>query len=222
MIVDGIEFRSSPMELRHASTERPVFVLVPERSLLAIDGVGRRGADDFRRATTVLRAAADVLRASMPHDPLRLEAHQIIEISWPIDGTLTVAKVLEALDDPRQHWRQMIELPGRASEEGALRAIGEAGRIAGRDVPLVRAIRLEEGPAVQILEIGDQGRTETIRKLLQLVREAGFRPYGDLHELVLADTDAVGHDRARSILRVPVRTGSSNVGRRVTPGSPRP
>lgn len=204
MIVGGIDFRTSPMELRHASTDRPVFVVVPQRRLLAIDGVGRRGAEDFRQATTVLRAAAEVLRASLPRDPLRLEAHPITEVSWPIDGTLTVGKVLEALDDPRQRWRQMIELPPRASEEGAVRAIREASRIAGRDVPLVRAIRSEEGPAVQILEIGGHARSDAIRKLLELVREAGFRAYGDLHELVLADTAAVGHDRARSILRVPV------------------
>lgn len=204
MIVGGIDFRSSPMELRHASTDRPVFVIVPERRLLAIDGVGRRGAEDFRQATSVLRAAAEMIRASLPRDPLHLESHPITEISWPIDGTLTVDKVLEALADPRQHWRQMIELPARASEEGALRAIGEASRIAGRDAPLVRAVRSEEGPAVQILEIGDQARPQVVRKLLELVREAGFRAYGDLHELVLADTAAVGHDRARSILRVPV------------------
>jgi len=204
MNVSGIEFRRSPMELRHASTERPVFVVVPERRLLAIDGLGRRGAEDFRRATFVLQAAAELLRGSLPAEPLRLEPHWITEITWPIDGALTVAKVLEALDDPRQHWRQMIELPQRASEEGALRAIGEASRIAGRDVPLVRTIRLEEGPAVQILQIGGRGRTDAVRKLLQLVREAGLRPHGELHELVLADTAAVGHDRARSILRVPV------------------
>jgi len=204
MIVGGIDFRSSPMELRHASTERPVFVMVPERRLLAIDGIGRRGAEDFRQATAVLRAAAEMLRASLPRDPLRLEQHPITETSWPIDGTLTVSKVLEALGDPRQHWRQMIELPPRATEEGALRAIGEASRVAGRDVPLVRAIRSVEGPAVQILEIGDHARSDVIRKLLELVLEAGLRAYGDLHELVLADTAAVGHDRARSILRVPV------------------
>lgn len=204
MIVSGVEFRSSPMELRHASTERPVFVVVPERRLLAIDGVGHRGAEDFRRATLVLRAADEILRASLPREPLRPEPHSITEVTWPIDGTLTVAKMLEALDDPRQHWRQMIELPQRASDEGALRAIAEASRVAGRDVPLVRAIRLEEGPAVQILEIGDQSRSNVVRRLLQLVREAGFRARGDLHELVLADAAAVGHERARSILRVPV------------------
>ena len=204
MIISGIEFRTSPMELRHASTDRPVFVVVPERRLLAIDGVGRRGAEDFRAATLVLRAAADLLRTSLPRVPLQLEPHSITEITWPIDGSLTVGKVLEALDDRYQHWRQMIELPRRASEEAALQAIGEASRIAGRDAPLVRAIRLEEGPAVQILEIGDQRRSDAVTKLLRFVRDAGFRPQGDLHELVLADAAVVGHDRARSILRVPV------------------
>ena len=118
MIVDGIEFRSSPMELRHASTERPVFVLVPERSLLAIDGVGRRGADDFRRATTVLRAAADVLRASMPHDPLRLEAHQIIEISWPIDGDA----------HRRQGARSPRRSPSALATDDRVARTGERGR----------------------------------------------------------------------------------------------
>jgi len=209
MIVSGVEFRTSPMELRHASTERPIFVLVPERRLLAIDGVGRRGGDDFRAATLVLRTAADVVRAALPRDPLRLESRSITEITWPIDGTLTVDKVLEALDDPRQHWRQMIELHARASEKEALRAIALASRVAGRNTPLVRAIRSDEGTAVQILEIGDQRRSDAVRKLMEIVREAGFRVRGDLHELVLADAAEVGHDRARSILRVPVGPRSS-------------
>jgi hypothetical protein len=128
----------------------------------------------------------------------------VLEVTWPMRPGLTVDEVVELLSSPARHWRQMIELPRHASDEGALRAIGEASHVAGRDIPLVRAIRLEEGPAVQILEIGDRRRSGAIRKLLQLVREAGFRPFGDLHELVLADAAAVGHDRARSILRVPV------------------
>ena len=59
MIVSGIDFRSSPMELRHASTERPLFVIVPERRFLAIDGIGRPGAEDFRQAKAALRAVSD-------------------------------------------------------------------------------------------------------------------------------------------------------------------
>jgi len=205
MIVSGIDFRSSPMELRHASTARPLFVIVPERRFLAIDGIGRHGAEDFPQASTVLRIVSDLLRSSLPKDPLRLEGpREVTEITWPIDGTLTVDGVLEALDDPRQRWRQMIELPPRATEEMAARAIDRARALAGRKVPLVRVTRLEEGPAVQILEMGDQGRTAAIRTLLGAVREVGFRPVGDLHELVLADAATVGHVRARSILRVPV------------------
>jgi hypothetical protein len=205
MIVSGIDFRSSPMELRHASTERPLFVIVPERRFLAIDGIGPPGAEDFRQATTVLRSVSDLLRRSLPKDPLRLETpREVAEITWPIDGTLTVDNVLEALDDPCQRWRQMVELPQPATEELALRAIDRTRTLAGRQIPLVRVTRLEEGPAVQILEIGDQSRAAAVRKLLRAVREVGFRPVGDLHELVLADPAAVGHDRARSILRVPV------------------
>ena len=205
MIVSGIDFRSSPMELRHASTERPLFVIVPERRFLAIDGIGRPGAEDFRQAKAALRAVSDTLRRSLPRDPLRLEGpREVPEVTWPIDGTLSVDKVLEALDDPRQHWRQMIELPARATDEMVQGAIDRTRTLAGRQVPLVRITRLEEGPSVQILEIGDQSRTATIRKLLRAVGEVGFRPVGDLHELVLADATAVGHDRARSILRVPV------------------
>ena len=60
MIVSGIDFRSSPMELRHASTERPLFVIVPERRFLAIDGIGRPGAEDFRQAKAALRAVSDI------------------------------------------------------------------------------------------------------------------------------------------------------------------
>jgi hypothetical protein len=71
-------------------------------------------------------------------------------------------------------------------------------------IPLVRLIRLEEGPAVQILEIGTGHWPIAIRRLLRSVREVGLRPVGDLHEFVLADAAAVGRDRARSILRVPV------------------
>jgi hypothetical protein len=51
----GANKPSSPFEVRHASTHRPLLVVVPERRLLAIHGAGPRSAADFRLATTVLR-----------------------------------------------------------------------------------------------------------------------------------------------------------------------
>jgi len=207
MILAGVEFRTSPMELRHASTGRPTFVVVPLRRLMAVDGVGRRGAEDFRRATVLLRAAYEALATSLPRDPLHLEPHPIAEITWPLDGVPTVDHVVEALDDPHQYWRQMIEIPARASMDAAVDAIDAARAGAHRKLPLVHVMELDEGPAVQILETGDEGGSEGVRKLMRFVREARLAIRGDLHELVLADAAVVGHDRARSILRMPVGPG---------------
>jgi hypothetical protein len=61
-----------------------------------------------------------------------------------------------------------------------------------------------EGPAVQILHLGSDDEVSSIRKLYASVAESGFRASGALHELVIADPNAVGQARARSILRVPI------------------
>ena len=59
---------SSPFELRHASTHRPLLVVVPERRLLAINGAGPRGAADFRLATTLLRTVGEIVRRHVLRD----------------------------------------------------------------------------------------------------------------------------------------------------------
>lgn len=198
---------SSWIELRHASTGRALFVVAPERRLLAIHGAGPRGADDFRLATTVLRTVAEIVRTSLTGSRRGVPPRQLVEITWPIDSDRTVDEIVEAIDDPRQRWRQMIELPQRATEAAAVRAIDEARRLGGRDIPLVQSILFAEGRAAQILRAGDELASSSTRKLLGLVLEAGFRPRGDLHEFVLADPATVGRDRARSIVRVPIGPG---------------
>ena len=195
---------SSWIELRHASTDRALFVVVPDRRLLAIHGVGPRGASDFRLAAAVLRSVAETVGTSLAGGQRGVPPRQLVEITWPIDGGLSVDEILQALDDPRQRWRQMIELPQRATEAAAVRAIDSARRLGGRDVPLVTVIQYAEGRAAQVLRAGNEPASASSRKLLRSVLEAGFRPRGDLHEFVLADPATVGNDRARSIVRVPI------------------
>jgi hypothetical protein len=208
MTAPGTDRPSSPLELRHASTGRAIFVDVPERGLLAIHGAGPRGAADFRLATAVLRTVAEIVRTSLPHDRRAGPARQLLEITWPIDGSVTVDEIVEALDDPRQRWRQLTELPRLATEAAAERAIDEARRLGGREIPLVQMIHVREGRAAQVLRTADEPPMACVRRLLGLVLEAGCRPTGDLHELVLADPADVGRDRARSIVRVPIRSPS--------------
>ena len=69
---------SNFLELRHASTDHALFVVVPERrNFFAIDGVGEPDGSDFRLATSVLRIGIDLVlrrlrREGIPHrDPAR-------------------------------------------------------------------------------------------------------------------------------------------------------
>jgi hypothetical protein len=195
---------SSPFELRHASTHRPLLVIVPERRLLAIHGAGRRGAADFRLATTLLRTVGETVRATLLRDRRGEPLRSVLEVTWSVEPGLTVDEIVEVLSSPTPRWRQMTELPHDATEAMAVQAIDEARHRGGRDVPLVRLIHLTEGPAVQILHLGRDEALSSIRKLYAFVAESGFPAGGDLHELVVADPNVVGPERARSILRVPI------------------
>jgi hypothetical protein len=195
---------SSPFELRHASTHRPLLVIVPERRFLAINGAGPREAADFHMATNVLRTVGDIVRDMALRNRNAGRVRSVLEITWPLEPALTVDEIFEVLSSPTARWRQMIELPPTATDETAEDAIDGARRLGGRDAPLVRLIHRTEGPAVQILHLGMDDDLSSIRKLYAFVAESGFRASGDLHELVVADRNVVGRVRARSILRVPV------------------
>jgi hypothetical protein len=198
---------SSPFELRHASTHRPLLVIVPERRLLAINGAGPREAADFRLATTILRTVGATVQRMVLRDRGAAPPRSVLEVTWPIEPALTVDEIVEHLSSPTPRWCQMNELPNIATEAMAIEAIDESRRKGGRDLPLVRLTHLTEGPAVQILQLGEADQWSSIRKLYSYVAESGFRARGDLHELVLADRNSVGRERARSILRAPIADG---------------
>ena len=197
---------SSPLELRHASTDHPTIVVVPTRRLLVIEGVGQLGAADFRLASGVLRGVHDRVRASLRHDRFDDGPKAIMEVAWPTDAHVSLDDLARALSRHEPlHWRQMIELPRLATTAAAEAAILETRLEGGRDVPLVRLISFAEGRSVQILQVGAAADlVAAIERLGAFVAESGLRPHGSLHQLVFGDPDVVPPDRARSILRMPI------------------
>ncbi len=192
---------STLFELRHASTARPLPVVVPERRFLAIHGMGPRHAADFEVATSVLRAVAALIGTTLPRD-----RRQVLEICWALDPALAVDEIEQALGEPRRRWRQMVELPHAVSDTEAIGVIDIARRMGGRQTPLVRSIHLTEGPAAQLLHVWTDPEAASVRRLHRAVTDAGLWPSGDLHEIVVADPLAVGTARGRSIFRIPVTT----------------
>jgi hypothetical protein len=195
---------SSPFELRHASTHRPLLVVVPARRLLEIRGSGPREAADFRLATTLLQAVSESVRAKVLRVRGAEPVRSVLEVIWPIETGRSVEDIVELMSGPTARWRQMLELPSTATESIAVEAIDAIRRMGGRDFPLVRLIQVTEGPAVQILHLGSDDLVASVRKLYAFVDESRFRTHDFLHELVIADAHAVGVGRARSILRVPI------------------
>jgi hypothetical protein len=203
-----VERPSSPFELRHASTEHPLIVVVPERRLLVIGGAGYPRAADFRRATTILRTVDDLLRARLRRDRFADSPRAIVEIAWQIEPGWSTDDIVAAFTEPTVwHWRQMLELSPVSTDAAAAEAIDEARRQGGRGVPLVRLIQFAEGRAAQLLHFGSRlDEPRSVGKLYRFVADSGLRPRGDLHQLVLADPDVVPRERARSIFRIPIET----------------
>jgi len=197
---------SDPLELRHAATDRATIVLVPERRLLAIDGVGTPASGAFRLASETLRQVGNELRTRL-HQARGLDTRVgILECAWWIHPEVAPDALADAfVDRTSWHWQQMLEIPSRTSDDEAEAAIEATRQGAGREVPLVRLIHFVEGRAAQILHLGGVAtEPDAVRRLVAAVTEAGVHPRGHLHELYLADPAQVPVSRARTILRLPI------------------
>jgi len=199
---------SSFLELRHASTDRAIIVVVPERRLLAVDGIGEPTSAAFQLGTASLRATETILRSRRAGSRLDAARSAVFECAWWTHPELAPDEVEAAFADRSTwHWQQMIAVPDRATEADIDAAILEERRGEGPSGPPIRAIHVREGRAAQMLHVGTSGTAvTTLGRLYRIIGEAGMRPAGHIHELRLADDRDVPLERARSILRIPIDT----------------
>ena len=198
---------SSFLERRHASTHHPVFVVILERRLLAIDGIGEPGASDFRLATSALRTAAGRLSVTLRREHF-FGATQpaVLESCWWPSVSVPLAELPAAFTDRSTwHWRQMIEVPS-AVEEGVVQsALEEASRRSGLGALFVRRLVYTEGAVAQVLHVGGhRDEAAAVAMLWSAIEDEGFTPTGLLHILQLADPERAPAGHARAIIRQPI------------------
>jgi hypothetical protein len=201
----GNESPSDRLDLRHAATDHATIVVVPERRLLAIGGVGSVVGADFKMASGVLRVIATDIRSRLRRDQSASSQIGELESVWWTNGVEPADISTTWADRSDWHWQQMIEIPSAAPDAIVGAAIDEARRNAGRETPLVRLVRIREGRAAQILHVGGRPtESDALRKLYDALLGAGLRPRGHVHQIVLSDPDMVPNGRAASIFRLPI------------------
>ena len=195
-----------PLGLRHAATDRATIVTVPERRMLALDGVGAPTGPDHARAIETLHEVADRLRARVRRDRGLSTRVGSVECAWWTHPEPPPAEMPgRFVDRTTWHWQLLIEIPEPAADEDVERGLADA-RAAGVDhAAHVRAIRFGEGRSAQVLHVGGPATAASAVSLLyREVARAGAHPHGHLHEIHLADPRHVPAARQRVILRLPI------------------
>jgi hypothetical protein len=196
------------LEASHAATDRPIIIVVGERRLIAIDGVGGPRGADYRLASETLKAGLRDLRGRVAKGHTVRWRPVVLETAWWTHPELPPEDVPAAFEDRSiWHWQQMVEVPEQAGVEDVAAAIAQTRRAADRPEPLMRAITITEGRVAQMLHVGGStSAVSTLRALFDLLASAGVRPHGHIHELRIADEADVPPERARTILRVPIES----------------
>jgi len=105
-------------------------------------------------------------------------------------------------------WQLLLRVPSfvsAAHRAAALTVLARRGKS-----PLTRRVKLEtirEGRSVQLLHVGAyDAEHDTIRRMEEFARAAGWRFAGRHHEIYLSDPRRVPPARLRTILRYPVKS----------------
>jgi hypothetical protein len=196
---------SQQIELLHASTDRPNVVDVPERRLLALEGIGHPTGPGFLVACEALDASADAVaavrrRRTGGHVPV---GH--LEAIWWKEET---DRWLDAIESPLPwHWELLIECPSGVSDDEAVAALEGAAADARTlpDIERVRLIRFPEGRCVQILHVGAfDSKVSLLHWLFGEIAAMGLRVSGRHHEIYVTDPRRTPPDAWRTIVRYPV------------------
>ncbi len=199
---------SDPIEYLHAATDHVVFVDVPDRQMLVIDGLGEPGGVAFQEAVSALYAAAASISAARHRAGIAMHPGPLEGLWWTVSGE---EAVLPGAIEERAgwHWRLMIEAPPDADAEEVEAAVSSAAEThPHRGLERIRLIRFSEGRCAQILHRGPYAdELPTLRRLEEGAHAAGCELHGRHHEIYLGDPRRTPPDRWRTILRHPVHGG---------------
>jgi hypothetical protein len=187
-----------------ASTTSVLFLDIPRRRYLAIDGAAPPGSRAFRQAIASLYSVAYRLHFSVARADQRAPIGHLHGLYWSeAGGRRPMGDEAPAGDGPMR-WQLLIALPDTAADHEVAAAIEH--HAAGRTTPgpLPHVVSWGEGPVAQLMHIGPYDAEQpTLDRLRAAIAEAGLLPHGCHHEIYLSGP-RTKPGRTRTVLRQPV------------------
>ena len=184
-----------PIDLSKPKAGRIDIVTVPERLILAIDGVGQPPGGEFGDAIGALYSVSYTAKFDAKARGLESPKVQMLECLWDMGP-----------DNNAWKWRLFISQMPPLDVRGVRRAIGLAA--ATKPDPLYERLevtRWKEGLCAQTLHVGPYDTVGTVYEQLEAgVARLGYRFAGTVHEIYMNDPGRVGPEKTKTIIRVPV------------------
>lgn len=170
-------------------------VNIPERLILAVDGVGQPPGGEFSDAIGALYSVSYTAKFDVKARGLESPKVQMLECLWDMGPKNDAWK-----------WRLFIAQMPPLDVRTVKRAIALAK--AKKPNPLhdrLEVTRWREGLCAQTLHVGPYDTVGTIYEQLEAaVATLGYRFAGTVHEIYMNDPGRVGPDKTKTIIRVPI------------------
>lgn len=205
----ALERSDDLFELMQADKDHVRFVFVPERSFFAIDGAEPAGGELYMGAIRTIYPAAYALHFMLRRRGVKERVGMLEGLYWLTPEELLSGEKpgLRPEEDYHWRWQLLLAIPAEASEPEVEAAIHDATlRHTLPALDRLHVVRWEEGPAAQLLHVGSySAETPTIQRLHAAIEAAGYEPHGQHHEIYLNNPQQVGEDKAKTVVRRPIR-----------------
>ncbi len=187
----------------YAAARAPRVVTAGPARFLSLAGRGEPGGPLFQQQVRYLHRTAAVLRGRIRRGRGKDFKLPPVEALWWEDG----GRGAPPDETTAANWKLLLRMPSFVRPRdlsGAIEALHDP-EAAGR-VGAVRLEDLKEGRCVQALHVGPWSeRGDTLARMRRAAADLDLAFHGRRHEVYLSDPRRVAPDRARTLLRMPVR-----------------
>jgi hypothetical protein len=199
------DWRKDLKRLYFPPTSKVEEVVVPKLKFLTIEGHGDpNSSEEFQKAVEALYAISYALKFTIKkQDPSKdFRVGPLEGLWWNTErGELVQGKKGE------WSWKAMILIPNFIEAE-AIEGVRKVA-MSKKDNPSLKKVvveELEEGRSAQITHVGPWSEeAESIKKVMDFIKDKGSAPKGKHHEIYMSDPRRVPPKRLKTVIRQPFK-----------------